>query len=280
MSKKLPTIIIPAHNEEKNIYDTLEQLYTGHQHEYIVIVVCNGCTDNTIQIIKEHFPSITCKTIEIASKAHAIRHAESLTPGFPRIYLDADISLSRDAAIEIINICHLNKSPCLVVPKSKMLLSRTSFWVKLYYEFWYQTPYVTKQGYGSGVYSLSKLARLRFKEWPDMVSDDGFIRSQFSLEEINIVKTAQVLVKPPKNLRQLIKIKARSKYGGIELRASGEIKSSHDLHNQKTNATMLTSKQNFLSIINYFFVNASALVIAHYMYRTKKFTWLRDNSSH
>ena len=52
------SIIIPAHNEENRIQKTLDKLvdefYKDNKErgDYEIIVVCNGCRDNTYNIVK------------------------------------------------------------------------------------------------------------------------------------------------------------------------------------------------------------------------------------
>ena len=48
------SIIIPAHNEEKNIRKALESVKSQEFKDYEVIVVCDSCTDNTEAIAREY----------------------------------------------------------------------------------------------------------------------------------------------------------------------------------------------------------------------------------
>ena len=42
------SIIIPAYNEEKYLKKTIESISEQTYKDYEIIVVANGCTDNTI----------------------------------------------------------------------------------------------------------------------------------------------------------------------------------------------------------------------------------------
>ena len=49
-------VIIPAHNEEDVIYDTLMHLYNNQTYpkdKYDVYVACHNCTDNTVELVKK-----------------------------------------------------------------------------------------------------------------------------------------------------------------------------------------------------------------------------------
>ena len=62
------SIILPAHNETRIIYrtlDNLNRLIAGEKFE--VIVVCNGCVDDTAAII-EQFDNVALIQTDVASK--------------------------------------------------------------------------------------------------------------------------------------------------------------------------------------------------------------------
>jgi glycosyltransferase involved in cell wall biosynthesis len=81
------TVIIPAYNEEKYIQRTLESI-----KGFEVIVVCNGCTDNTALVAKKY----GAKVIEIkekgVSKARNTGAMHASNSKF--VFLDADTLVS------------------------------------------------------------------------------------------------------------------------------------------------------------------------------------------
>lgn len=91
------TIIIPACNEEKYIKETLKNLQKNHE----IIVVCNGCTDNTEKIVKE-FPvkliSTTKRGTSIAKNLGAKESSNEML-----IFLDADIIINEKIINKIEN---------------------------------------------------------------------------------------------------------------------------------------------------------------------------------
>ncbi|NTU73053.1 glycosyltransferase, partial [Candidatus Roizmanbacteria bacterium] len=63
------SIIIPAFNEERVIVDTLKELVPGAiAGELEVIVVCNGCTDNTARVVDSFGGTIRCIETSVPSK--------------------------------------------------------------------------------------------------------------------------------------------------------------------------------------------------------------------
>ena len=92
------SIIIPAHNEVKVISATINELLPGIVDNSIeLIVVCNGCTDDTERVVRGINPAITCLVTPEPSKAKALNIGDKHASYFPRIYQDADVIISMDA---------------------------------------------------------------------------------------------------------------------------------------------------------------------------------------
>lgn len=89
------SVIIPAHNEAGVIGRLLGHLVCPTGPEDIdVIVLANGCTDNTAEVAAEFSPPVRVVTLPVASKREALDAGDRLAQSFPRIYVDADIELS------------------------------------------------------------------------------------------------------------------------------------------------------------------------------------------
>jgi len=282
-----PWVIIPAHNESKMISATLGSLLKGvsateTKIDFEIVVVCNGCTDNTAELVRTTYPNVRCEEIEEASKAAAIRHAETLDIGFPRLYLDADIQLPRQGVQNLFSAAQNNSAACLILPVSNTLLDGLSYPVKAYYRVWYQSPFVQKQGFGCGCYLLNRFARERFGIWPDLIADDGFVRKIVKTEETIVVQEAIAEVKAPQKLRELINIKARVKYGNLEL------KDYFPQQHSRFSLSRLFNKQawvlryvctHFLSVLLYVLINLLSDIRAKRIYRTRRFVWVRDETN-
>src|SRR5262245_41771727 len=93
------SVVIPAHNESVAIGRCLEALFTGvAPGELDVVVVCNGCADNTADLARSTGHPARVLELEAASKPAALRAGDGLARAFPRIYLDADVVLYGSAA--------------------------------------------------------------------------------------------------------------------------------------------------------------------------------------
>lgn len=86
--KMVVSIIIPACNEEKYIAKTLKNI----PNKYETIVVCNGCTDKTEEVVKK-FP---VKLISIKKKgtSHAKNFGAKNASNEMLLFLDADIVIN------------------------------------------------------------------------------------------------------------------------------------------------------------------------------------------
>ena len=70
---------------------------------------------------------------------------------------------------------------------------------------------------GVGVYALSEAGRSRFAEFPNVISDDGFVRMLFAAHERVRIEEAFVRVTGPRSTSGLIDIKTRSRLGLYQL---------------------------------------------------------------
>ncbi|MBF0197512.1 MAG: glycosyltransferase [Planctomycetes bacterium] len=216
MSLSPVSIIIPAHNEESCIRDTLETLTEGMDPERVqVLVSCNGCNDNTAQIARQY--PVQVLDIAEASKIAALNEADKCAQYFPRIYMDADVLLTQ-ASVEV--ICQaLNKGGIFAAsPQAHYVLESSSWAVRAFYEVWMLHPVFDTGMVGCGVYALSQEGRARFEEFPNITADDCFVRSQFAEHERVMVREAQATLFPPLTLKQLFAIKTRSRRGTAELK--------------------------------------------------------------
>ena len=94
----MTSIVVPAHNESSVIARTLST-WSGDPdlRELDVVVVCNGCTDDTAELARRFGPMVHVVETEVASKTHAMNLGDHAARTFPRIYVDADIVIAPDA---------------------------------------------------------------------------------------------------------------------------------------------------------------------------------------
>ncbi len=144
---KTVTIGIPAHNEEANIGNLLQQIIDQKKQNFkleSVIVACDGCTDNTAKIVKEFAKKH--KTITVINdgkrkgKAGRLNDFYKLNSSDVILTFDADIILATDSVISEIVKCFNNSGVGLVGGNSLPLKPKTFFehivyrWLMMWFE--------------------------------------------------------------------------------------------------------------------------------------------------
>ncbi len=214
----MASIIVPAHNEANVIRACLDSLRQQAGVDRI-IVACNGCTDDTVSIVRTEYPELTCLDIATPSKVNALNEAEQLVSEWPVFYIDADTRLSA-GAIEIITKGMQDEQLLLAAPEPVIDTSQSSWWVKQYYRTWLSLPYIRDGVVATCSFVISAEGRQRFSNFPSIINDDGFVRCQFSSAERGNVPGAKVYITAPRDLKSLIKIKTRARLGNMQLAAS------------------------------------------------------------
>jgi len=274
------SIIIPAHNEAAVILSCLKPFKAVNGKSDIeVIVVCNGCTDDTAGVVSKFNKDFICIETKNASKTNALNLGDKKAKYYPRIYLDADVVLSIDAVYAMRDF--LNETGLLATSvEARMGVANSSWCVRAFYDVWFALPYFTMGMIGTGVYVLSKEGRDRFDEFPCIIADDSYIRCLFTENERATTKGYFSIVTAPKNLKNLIKIKTRSRYGRYQLIKEYPELILNEYKDYSGAMKKLVCNWRFLpKLIVYVGVNLISRFRARYQYITKQTKWERDESS-
>ncbi|MGO4957030.1 glycosyltransferase [Luteococcus sp. Sow4_B9] len=207
----MASIVIPAHNEAMVIGRTLESLADGNLHEGIrVLVACNGCTDDTIQIANSFADRLPIEVIDlpVASKQAALNgadeHLGDSEDAFPRIYLDADIAAPSSAINAVVDA--LSETNLLAArPPLEYRTASADRLVQAYYRARSRTPGVLRSLWGAGIYAVSRAGRSRWGEFPLQAPDDLFVDSRFTDDEKAVLDCAPVPVEVPRTSKALLK---------------------------------------------------------------------------
>lgn len=247
-----------------------------------ILVVCNGCRDNTAELAGA-FPGIRVLQTPVPSKTKAINMGLRAARGADVICMDADIRLTPGSLAQL--SAALGRPGVLAAaPAVRMDFAHDTSWaVRAYYRLWLWLPYVNEGMLGAGVYALNPGGRERIGELPDLIADDGFVRASFAPGERVKVDAAVSLVRAPRSLRDLIKIKTRSRLGGYQLdqRYGGGLPGQTE-RRQHTSAwrRLLGRPDLWLCVPAYLYVNLLSRWRARRQFRAMaSYVWERDESS-
>jgi glycosyltransferase involved in cell wall biosynthesis len=274
------SIIIPAHNEAAVIARGLQALLTGAKPDELeIIVVCNGCTDNTADIARCFAPTVRVIETDVPSKTNALNLGDAAALSYPRIYVDADVVITLDAARALVG--RLSKGDIhAVAPTPVIDVGSCSPRVRAYYAVRSRLPSARQGLGGSGVYALSAAGRARFDEFPNITADDAYVRLQFSPTERATIPSSVSTVYAPRTLRSLMAIRTRIYFGTGELaRRFPEIMANADASNNRSLIGLLKRPTMWPAVATYLYVNTVARYFAYSRTYRRSFKWTHDQSS-
>jgi len=221
------TIGIPAYNEEGNIGYLLESLLIqkgGLFNITEIIVVCDGCTDQTELIVKKYqkkFPFIMLVNRKIRKgKANALNYIYSHCKGDFLFQPDADIVLKNDHVLEtLIAKIASNTELNLVSPRHLPVRERT-IWAKLaYFSFVIFMDAAMKFNKGINFYTVMGCSLIRgtltksFRYPRKTIGDQTYLFAQVISNNPRgyaFVKNAEVLFRTVGSLYEWRKLALRS----------------------------------------------------------------------
>jgi glycosyltransferase involved in cell wall biosynthesis len=220
------SIIIPAHDEEAVLAHCLASL--ASQDVAVpaqVIVVGNGCSDRTLVLARASAPALQRRgfrydVIELttASKAAALNAGDRAARFDHRMYLDADVTLSRDSLSSVLDA--FRSDPRLMFCSPRLRAVATTYAARVYARVWAELPYVKSEVIGAGCYVVRGSGRHRWTTFPDIVADDKFARLHFDRDERRIVETSHFCVHLPVGFTELVRVRSRWIRANRELRTA------------------------------------------------------------
>jgi hypothetical protein len=194
--------------------------------------------------------------------------------------LDADVELPLESIRRVADV--LRRGPWLAAaPRMKVDLSGRKWAVRAYYSIWTRLPYHASRMIGSGVYAVSEAGRLRFDTFPDLISDDGFVRLQFSPEERTSVEGASFTIRPPETLAAVVRIKTRSQKGAVQLKRAFPELARNDVRDYRSALTgILREPRQWANCWVYLYVILVTKLRAYWLNYTQDLgEWERDETS-
>lgn len=208
------TVIVAAHDEEAVIARTLRSLLAeAVPGEFDVVVVANGCSDDTAGVVRRGFPGVRVIELAEGSKVLALNAGlDAVGPG-ALLMLDADVVLSTRAARSLLATA---AEPGVDAAIARMEIAEAGLAppVRAFYRVWLQHPYFDG-GKFAAAYALSPSGRARLGRFPRVTADD-----EYAARRMACVRTAPgacFTVSPPRTLAALLAVRTRSRRGTDEL---------------------------------------------------------------
>lgn len=212
----MPSVVIAAHNEGAVLAETLRALRVASAQELEVVVVPNGCTDETPNIARAQGAHVV--TIAEPGKANALNVGDRAATRFPRIYLDADIVIPAGGVDCIVSA--LESGALAAVPRRTVALEGRPLLVRAYFTISERLPVFRDALFGRGLIALSAAGRARFTEFPMIVADDLFLDSLFDQSERALVPEVLVIIQAPFTTSALLRRLIRVRRGNAAIRTA------------------------------------------------------------
>ncbi|WP_157157442.1 glycosyltransferase [Diaminobutyricimonas sp. LJ205] len=224
------TIVIPAHNEEAGLRRLLPALLRDSAPgELRVIVVCNGCSDDSAAEARRHGPDVEVTELPEPSKAQALKVGGSLVTDFPVAFIDADVELDTTSVRRLVAALR-DPGTHAVAPARRLARAGVSRRARWYYDVWEELPAVRSGLFGRGVIALSDEGYNRVVRLPHYLSDDLAFSEAFDVSERAIVQDAVVTVWPARTWQALKQRRIRVVRGTAEMRDAGALSESATTH--------------------------------------------------
>jgi glycosyltransferase involved in cell wall biosynthesis len=280
MSSSGLSIVIPAHNEAAVVARTLESIFANElDRPFQVIVVANGCSDGTAEVVRRFGEKVELVETPIGSKVHALNLGDRAARYDLRAYLDADIELSGNALQSVVD-AFKDPSVRLAMPRAKHVYRGRNPILAGYYSLWRSMPYVRKGAMGGGFYCIDKELRRRFREFPAITADDKFIRNLAKPGERRVVDGCYATVTMAGTFRDLLKVKTRWTYGNLELSAARPDLNENDRNKHEGALRHLMLRPwLWVNLPAFVFVYVYAQMAARKRFAARQAVWDRDAST-
>lgn len=232
------SVIIPANNEELYIARCLDALIasdenmcsdvdilSGQPERTVglveVIVVANACTDKTANVAQRYKTTAMVRgwnlvvlNIDKPGKLNALNVGDQHAKGEIRIYLDADV---------VVSPCLLNQIGAALdrtdpaYASGRLVIAKSRNWVtRAYARLWSRLPFIAEGVPGCGIFAVNAAGRGRWLAFPDIISDDTFVRLHFAPNE-RIGVSAPYQWPMVEGFSNLVRVRKRQDLGVIQI---------------------------------------------------------------
>jgi glycosyltransferase involved in cell wall biosynthesis len=187
------SVIIPAHNEERLLRPCLQALLASDPVPVPVevIVVANGCSDGTVAVAQSFAEQITrngwnYRVLDLAQggKPGALNAGDGAARHPARVYLDADVTI---APAMLAALWAALDRPEPTYASGRVSICAAGLVSRRYARFWARLPFMAAGVPGCGLFAVNGAGRARWQAFPQIISDDTYVRLHFRPEERQLV---------------------------------------------------------------------------------------------
>jgi glycosyltransferase involved in cell wall biosynthesis len=276
------SVVVPACNEGRVIGRLLDRLVSSAAPgELDVVVVANGCTDDTADVAAGFGSPVRVLTVGAASKPDALAIGDRATRGFPRVFVDADVELGTED-LRALRDALQRPGILAAAPERELPMAGRPWPVRWWYDVWVRLPEVRRGLFGRGVIAFGEAGHARIADLQRVLADDLAISLAFAPEERAVVPEARSVVHPPKTFADLLRRRVRTVVGIAQL---GRTAGAPDAGPARTTPSdllaMVRKDPRLAPRVAFFMVMAvAARMLARRAVRRNDYsTWLRDESS-
>lgn len=220
------SVILPASNEAALIGACLDAVLAsdwGDAAPLDCVVVANGCHDDTAVIARQRTEAFaargwTLTVLDLAQggKLNALNTGDATARAGSRVYLDADVTIAPTLLTQLRRALDTDapryaSGDCIIAPAQ-------SWTSRAYARIYRQVPFMRHGVPGCGVFAVNAAGRGRWGAFPDIISDDTFVRLSFRPEE-RIKVPARYDWPIVEGLKNLIRVRRRQDKGVLEIKA-------------------------------------------------------------
>lgn len=220
------SILIPANNEADRIGDCLAAVLASSLPQQPdtppeIIVIANGCNDATVPSALSYIDQakslgwhLIVLDIPTGGKLNALNVGDEHAANDIRIYLDADIIVSPLLVTELHGVLDCAQP---IYASGTVIIANPETWVsRAYKRIYARVPFFTQGVPGCGLFAVNAQGRARWAKFPDIISDDTFVRLKFSPDE-RVSVPATYLWPIVEGFSNLVKVRRRQDIGVAEI---------------------------------------------------------------
>jgi glycosyltransferase involved in cell wall biosynthesis len=222
----LLAVILPANNEAEYIGPCLAAIAAQDRAAgpVLIILAANACRDATIAVARRAEAALVARgwrlviddsplpgKLPALNRAGVIARSEGAEM---LVYLDADV-ICEPALLGQIRTVLARPEPAYAT--GSLTVARARTWItRAYADLWQRLPFVAGGAVGAGFFAVNAAGRARWGDFPDIISDDMFVRLQFSPAERHQVP-ARYHWPMVEGLSNLIRVRRRQDAGTAEV---------------------------------------------------------------